>query len=237
MALQFQIDSLEGLDDSVKALYVESDGKFTLGVEGLPKPASEDVTGLKKKLDELLTEKKAADAARKKAEGDARTAAEEAARKAGDLGSLEKSWQEKLAARESELLEENKKLNGNLTGVLVDSVASRLASDLAITGSSNVLLPHIRARLTVDYVDGQPVTRVLGPDGKASAATIEELKTEFAANPAFAPVIAGTRASGGGAVGAGRGGAAEKTIKRADFDALSPIEKAKAIKEGKTVID
>lgn len=38
MALKYQLDSLDGLDDGVKALYTEVDGKFTLGVEGIPQP-------------------------------------------------------------------------------------------------------------------------------------------------------------------------------------------------------
>ena len=195
------------------------------------------MTGLKKKVDELLSEKKAADAKRKEAEEAARKAAEDAARKAGDVGSLEKSWTEKYNAALAEKDAEVQRLNSSLTGVLVDSVASRLASDLAIQGSANVLLPHIRNRLAVDYVDGAPVTRVLDATGKPSAATIDELKAEFAANPAFAPIVAGTKASGGGASGAGRGGAASKTMKRADFDALDSAAKAKVFKDGITVTD
>lgn len=195
------------------------------------------MTGLKKKVDELLSEKKAADAKRKEAEEAARKAAEDAARKAGDVGSLEKSWTEKYNAALAEKDAEVQRLNSSLTGVLVDSVASRLASDLAIQGSANVLLPHIRNRLAVDYVDGAPVTRVLDASGKPSAATIDELKAEFAANPAFAPIVAGTKASGGGASGAGRGGAAAKTMKRAEFDALDSAAKAKVFKDGITVTD
>ena len=90
------------------------------------------MTGLKKKVDELLSEKKAADAKRKEAEEAARKAAEDAARKAGDVGSLEKSWTEKYNAALAEKDAEVQRLNSSLTGVLVDSVASRLASDLAI---------------------------------------------------------------------------------------------------------
>lgn len=238
MALKYELETLDGLDDGVKSLYVEHDGKFMLGVEGLPKPSHQDDSGLRKKVDELLSEKKAADVARKKAEADARSAAEDAARKAGDLGSLEKSWQEKLTARETELQEENKRLNGNLTDVLVESVASRLASDIAISGSSNVLLPHIRQRLTIDYVDGKPVTRVLGMDGKPSAATLEELKTEFANNKAFAPIVTATKASGGGAAGAGNGGGAtDKTMTRSQFDATSQADRQTFAKGGGKVID
>lgn len=188
-------------------------------------------------MDELLGEKKAADAKRKEAEDAARKAAEDAARKAGDVGSLEKSWNDKYNAALAEKDAEVTRLNSSLTGVLVDSVASRLAADLAVQGSANVLLPHIRGRLAVDYVDGSPVTRVLDAMGKPSAATIDELKAEFAANPAFAPIVAGTKASGGGASGAGRGGAASKTMKRAEFDNLDYAAKAKVFKDGITITD
>jgi hypothetical protein len=206
-------------------------------VEGLPQPKNDDVSGLKKKVDELLAEKKASDHKRKEAEEAARKAAEEAARKAGDVGALEKSWQEKLATTQAEKDAEIQRLNSSLTNVLVDNVATTLANELALQGSANVLLPHVRNRLAVDYVDGKPVTRVLGPDGKPSAATIDELKAEFAANAAFAPIIAGSKASGSGAGGARSGGAASKSIKRADFDALDFAAKAKAMKEGVTISD
>jgi hypothetical protein len=238
MALDYEVDSIDALDEPLKALYSQGDnGKFQLSVQGIPQPAHEDVSGLKKKVDELLAEKKAADASRKKAEEEARKASEEAARKSGDVGALEKSWQEKFNATQAEKDAEIQRLNGSLTGVLVDSVATRLAAEIALPGSAGVLLPHIRSRLTVDYVDGNPVTRVLGTDGKPSAATVDELKAEFASNKAFAPIVAGTKASGGGAAGAGSGGGAAKTISRKDFDALDYAGKSKAIKDGTQITD
>ncbi len=61
--LKFQLDTLEGVDESVRAFYTEKDGKYVLGIEGLPQPA--DVSGLKSKVEELLAEKKSeADSAR-----------------------------------------------------------------------------------------------------------------------------------------------------------------------------
>lgn len=47
MTLKFQLDNLEGVDESIQALYVEKEGKFVLGIDGLPQ--QEDVTGLKAK--------------------------------------------------------------------------------------------------------------------------------------------------------------------------------------------
>ena len=53
---KYQLDSLDGLDEGARAFYEEKDGKFQLKVEGIPQ--GEDVSGLKAKIDELLSEKK-----------------------------------------------------------------------------------------------------------------------------------------------------------------------------------
>ena len=212
MTLKFQLDTLEGVDDSVKALYVEKDGKYVLGIEGLPQP--EDVSGLKSKVQELLDEKKAADKARKDAEEQARLDREEAARKSGNVEELERSWTEKFNRREAELngmLEsERGTLSTQIRDLTVGRTATDIASSLAIPGSAEALLPHIERRLSVEQRDGKPVVVVLDKEGKLSASTLDELKAEFANNAAFAPLIAGSKASGGGAGGAGNGGGAAK---------------------------
>ncbi|EZI23919.1 hypothetical protein PSFL_55050 [Pseudomonas sp. DD1] len=212
MGLKYQLDTLDGLDDSVKSLYTEKEGKFVLGIEGLPQP--EDVSGLKSKVEELLGEKKAAEKARKDAEEQARLEREEAARKSGNVEELEKSWSEKYNRREAELngmLEQERgTLSTQIRDLTVGRTATDIASALAIPGSAKALLPHIERRLSVEQRDGKPVVVVLDQQGKLSAATLEELKAEFANDTAFAPLIAGSKASGGGAAGAGGGGGAAK---------------------------
>ena len=210
--LKFQLDTLEGVDEAVRALYTEKDGKFVLGIEGLPQP--EDVSGLKSKVQELLDEKKAADKARKDAEDQARLEREENARKSGNVEELEKSWSEKFNRREAELnglLEQERgTLSTQIRDLTVGRTATDIASALAIPGSAKALLPHIERRLSVEQRDGKPVVVVLDQQGKLSAATLDELKAEFANDTAFAPLIAGSKASGGGAAGAGGGGGAPK---------------------------
>lgn len=210
--LKFQLDTLDGVDEAVRALYTEKDGKFVLGIEGLPQ--QEDVSGLKAKVDELLGEKKAAEKARKDAEEQARLEREEAARKSGNVEELEKSWSEKYNRREAELnglLEQERgTLSTQIRDLTVGRTATDIASALAIPGSAKALLPHIERRLSVEQRDGKPVVVVLDQQGKLSAATLEELKAEFANDTAFAPLIAGSKASGGGAAGAGGGGGAAK---------------------------
>ena len=212
MGLKYLLDTLDGVDDSVKTLYVEKDGKFVLGIEGLPQP--EDVSGLKSKVEELLGEKKAAEKARKDAEDQARLEREEAARKSGNVEELEKSWSEKYNRREAELngmLEQERgTLSTQIRDLTVGRTATDIASALAIPGSAKALLPHIERRLSVEQRDGKPVVVVLDAQGKLSAATLDELKAEFANDTAFAPLIAGSKASGGGAAGAGGGGGAAK---------------------------
>lgn len=212
MALKFQVDSLEGVDESVKALYVEKDGKFVLGIEGLPQP--EDVSGLKAQMATLLSEAKEAKRLKKEAEDLAQAEREEAARKSGNVEELEKSWLEKYNRREAELngmLEsERGTLSNQIRDLTVGRTATDIASSLAIPGSAEALLPHIERRLSVEQRDGKPVVVVLDKEGKLSASTLDELKAEFANNAAFAPLIAGSKASGGGAGGAGNGGGAAK---------------------------
>jgi len=212
MTLKFQLDSLEGVDESIQALYVEKDGKFVLGIEGLPQP--EDVSGLKSKVQELLDEKKAEAEKRKAAEDQARLDREEALRKSGNVEELEKSWSEKYARREAELTGQlestNATLQGQIRDLTVGRTATEIATTLAIPGSAKALLPHIERRLSVEQRDGKPTVVVLDAAGKLSAATLDELKAEFTNDPAFGPLIAGSKASGGGAGGAGKGGGAAK---------------------------
>ncbi|MFJ2527830.1 hypothetical protein [Pseudomonas helmanticensis] len=210
--LKFQLDTLEGVDEAVRALYTEKDGKFVLGIEGLPQ--QEDVSGLKAKVDELLGEKKAAEKKAREAEDAARLEREEAARKSGNVEELERSWTEKFTRREAELngmLEQERgTLSGQIRDLTVGRTATDIASALAVQGSAKALLPHIERRLSVEQRDGKPVVVVLDALGKLSAATLDELKAEIANDAAFAPLIAGSKASGGGAGGAGGGGGAPK---------------------------
>lgn len=214
MSLKYQLTAEEfaRLEEPQKGLYSEKEGNFTLSIDGLPQP--EDVSGLKSKVQELLDEKKAADKARKDAEEKARLEREEAMRKAGNVEELEKSWNEKFTRRESELstqLEtERSTYETQIRELTVGREATDLANELAIPGSAKALLPHIKSRLSVELRDGKPTVVVLDQNGKLSATTIDELKKEFFNDPAFGPLIAGSRASGGGATGAGKpaGGAA-----------------------------
>ncbi|WP_392559782.1 hypothetical protein [Orbus mooreae] len=188
--LKFKLtkEEFDALDDTQKSMYTESANGYQLAIEGLP-----DVSGLTKKVEELLGEKKTEQEKRRAAEEEAKKVAEEQARKKGDIETLEKSWQEKLTSREKELLAQINDRDSRLHTLLVDNEAHRLATALA-GDSADLILPHIKARLAVE--EGK--TRVLDRDGKPSAATLDDLSKEFQSNKLFAPVIIGSKASGTG---------------------------------------
>ncbi len=189
-------------------------------------PQPEDVSGLKSKVQELLEEKKAADKARKDSEEQARLEREEALRNSGNVEELERSCSEKFSRREAglagQLESERNTLQGQIRDLTVGRTATEIATTLAIPGSAKALLPHIERRLSVEQRDGKPTVVVLDQAGKLSATTLEELKSEFTKDPAFGPLIAGSKASGGGAGGAGNGGGA--ALKRSEMSSVAKRE-------------
>ena len=222
MSLKLELDTLEGVDETVAALYEQRGEKYRLKVEGV-----EDVSGLKSKINELLDEKKAAQK-RAEQEAEARAqAAAEAAAKAGDVDALTKSWQEKLAKRETELSEQIKQRDARLQDLTVGATARDIAS-IAMPGSEAVLARLARDRLR--YEDGKVV--VLDNEGKPSALTADELREEMRLDPALGPLIQGSRASGGGAGGAKGGGAAKSWnelsgMERVELRRTNPAEHAR----------
>ena len=229
--LKLEIDAIDSVDEPYRGLYEEKDGKFRLKVDGVP-----DVGGLKAKTAELMdelktlkrTEKERADALAKERE--------ELLAKSGDVEALRASYEGKITKTKTEYETQLTSYQQQLHQLTVGQTATTIAAELAIPGSAPVLLPHIQARLSMEIRDGQPVTVVIGPDGKPSALTIDDLKSELSANAAFAPIIAASRAAGGGASGGGNGGgAAKKNVTRAQFDGMDAEAKMAHIKAGGTI--
>lgn len=184
MALKFNVNSLDDVAEGLRDQYVPVDAAdpskgFQLSVEGIPAP--EDTGALKRALErEREAAKKALDEARRKGE---------------DIVALEASYK----AREATFLEQIEAQAKETKRALKEKTALEVASELS--GTPEVLLPHVEKRLRVEEVDGNRIVRVLGTDGKMSAMSLADLKAEFRANKSFAAVLTGSRASGSGASG------------------------------------
>lgn len=211
--LKMKLDSLEGLEDSVKSLYEERDGAFHLKLDGYEDPAA-----LKRAKDHEKT-------ARQKAESDLRTLREEfdqlkseldknkddKHRKAGNIAELDASWNQKFEDLKAKHADEVSKLKGQVSKLLVDNVAETMAAELS--DAPELLSEIIRKRLVVEEGANGPETRVLDASGTLSAKTVDELREEFKSNKKYAAIIRGSQASGGGSNGGGNGGGAAKAFK------------------------
>ena len=231
--IEFKLDSLENIDESLQGLYEQTDTGYQLKVTGIPEPEKEDLSGLKNKVDELLREKKAASQKAREAAEEAEAARLEAAKKGNDTEALDKSWQDKFNAREVELKKELEELSGTLVKLTSGQTATKIAAEIAVQGSADVLLPHLERRLKTEFRDGSPVTVVLDKDGKPSAMSIDELKAEFQNSAAFAPLIVGTKANGAGRTGGNESsGAGVNEVSRSEFDRMNQAQRANFAKNG-----
>jgi hypothetical protein len=246
MSLKLKVEKLDDVSEAHRALYTEDKdgGGYVLGVEGL-----EDTGALKRAKEHEVNERKKAEARAKALEDEKKTAeearrkaAEDAARAAGDTKALEESWKKKyaddLAAKDTEYTGKLSKQDATIRRLLVSDVASKIASELALPGSSGPLAQLISGRLAVEERDGDHVTVVRDLQGKPSALTLDDLRKEISNDKALAPLLVGSKGSGGGAGGSKGGGAAgAKTKSRAEFDALSQNERMAFSKDGGTVTD
>lgn len=231
--IEYKLDSLENIDESLQGLYEQTDTGYQLKVTGIPEPEKEDLSGLKNKVDELLREKKAASQKAREAAEEADAARLEAAKKGNDTEALDKSWQEKFNAREVELKKELDELSGTLVKLTSGQTATKIAAEIAVQGSADVLLPHLERRLRTEFRDGSPVTVVLDKDGKPSAMSVDELKAEFQNSAAFAPLIVGTKANGAGRTGGNESsGAGVNEVSRSEFDRMNQAQRANFAKNG-----
>lgn len=197
MALKKVLDNLDGLSDDVKKEYKEKDGKFHLDLDG---------DDSEQELTHLRTKKQIAEEHRTRAETKVRELQEKldeihrGAVPKGDVEALENSWKDKLATTESKLKEREQKLQKQLQRATIGARAEALAAELSV--APELMAPEIAKRLTVEESeDGEIRIRVKGPDGKPSAMSIDDLKNEIKADKRYAPVLIGSKASGGGANG------------------------------------
>jgi len=230
MALAFEVENLDGIDESNKGLYVEHGEGFRLDVTGV-----DDAAEVKGALEHERTNHKAARDALKvsedarKASDEARTAAEKTAAENGD----HKSLYESSEAARTALQVDHDALKGNVSKDKRNAAAMKIAVTLADGVNAELLSEQIMKRLS--YTDGG--IKVLDAEGQPSVATLKDLTTEFKGNDRYGSLLKGNKSNGGGAGGGGNGGGASKEITRSEYSEMSPQAAAKFFKEGGRVTD
>jgi hypothetical protein len=223
MAIRFKVTKAqyEKLTPELQSEYIagEGDGEYVLDVTDLPTP--EDVGPVKRALEAERTAHKAT-----------KTALSEAKATIDATPDIE--------TLKAEHAKETGKLKTFAEKTLVDNAALALATK--ISTSPALLLPHIRLRLIADMTGDEPVTKVIGADGKPTDLTIDKLGEEFVANKDFATIIKASNGSGGGTppkptvkpLGSGTlSKAGEQGDAPADLSKLAPKDLAARIAERK----
>lgn len=226
MALKSKLTKAEfdALPKELQEHYKQESGKDTYllesdGADELRR-AKEREEQARKDAETLATkEKERADELQRKLDDESTASA----RKRGDIEKIEASWKQKVEAAETAGKTAVEKLRGFITKTLGDNVALTLAQQ--ISTKPNLILPHIKSRIAVDFDGDEPKTRVLDAAGKPTALTPEDLSKEFVANADFADIIIGSKGSGSGASGQQGGGASKKLADMNDAERTAWYQK------------
>lgn len=218
MALQFEVESLEGLEESVTGLYVEHDGKYRLDVSGID-PADELKTALNKERSETKKFKEKATAL-EKAQADAEKA------RATEKGEFKTLYESTQAELENERMA-NREFKQKIQSRDIDNSSLMLASELTRDNKRAELLKKEISQFSRFTDEG--IKFELGGIEVDKSKVINHLTENYPF------LVDGNQASGGGASG-GQGSGAAKTMSRADFDNLKQSERKKFTVSGGKVI-
>lgn len=194
-----------------------------LDYKSLYEKAQKDIEKIAAKKDELLNETKKAKQEREAAELAHQRATEEKAQKDGEF---EKLWQtakkekEELHTRLQEIQNSNRREKIQIS-------AMRVATELADGDNADLLSEFVQRNLDkmADEAGG------LSPD------VLEAVKNEFKNNGKYKALLRGSKAVGGGATGNTRSASVEKTMTRADFNALNHSQRKVFFKNGGNLAD
>jgi len=157
--------------------------------------SSDEVAGMKSKLDELLSEKKKEQAKAKAAADLAATKELEAAAKNGDVESLQKALreqQEKYQNLEGSIAKEKEQ------GTIKDFIDSVLNEHVTPDRAARMFIES-ELKGKVGYKEGQVMP--VNDDGALTGQTLNELVNAVVSDPSNKPYMIASNASGGGAAG------------------------------------
>lgn len=177
----------DALPEMMKGLY-KADGESYVSTFKTAEEYEEEVSGLKTQNAALIGEKKDAKKKAEEAESERLRLAEEANIKNGDVEALRTSYDKKLSEQKTTFESQIQQLTGTVTSLTVGSAAKDLSAQLF--GKNAAIAGHlVSSRLSMEDVNGVPTVRVLGADGKPSAASLDDLAKEIRGNAEYASVL------------------------------------------------
>lgn len=215
MALQFEVDSLDGVDEGLQSLYTEHEGKFRLAVEGID-PADELKEALRKEREESKSYKTKAqelEQARKDAEDNSLKEKQEF-----------KTLYERTEQEKRELAEKYSSFQSQIQAKDIETEALKVSSQLTRdTKRAELLKKEVMA--FTKYGDNGPYFEIGGIQVD-QAKVLDHLTKEYPF------LVDGNQATGGGAAGSGSGASGVKTVTRSEFDKMSNGDRMAFMKDG-----
>lgn len=237
--MEIELSDLSALPDGLKPLAVAAGDKFKLDLSKLM--PSEDLTGLKTAL---VRERENGSAYAKFGKPDeiaARITALEASVAKGGKGG--EDAQAKLDAMKSDYEAKLTEATGRVQKMMSNSATAELKAQLAQAGvvpEGLDMLAQFAAQRIQFHEDGR--VKVLSSDGKPMigsgadhGATLGDLARELAKSMPY--LVKDGGAGGGGKPPGNNGGKPGKTMKQADFNALSAKQRAALMADGLSFLD
>lgn len=172
---------------------------------------------IKNKNEELLSETKRAKQKAREEQEEKEKAKLEKAKREGDFESLLKASE----ASRAELQKQLHDIQNNIKTEKIKTMSMKIATELADGDAAELLSEFVKAKLF----------NVETESGEFEETTISAIKNTFENDPKFKIFLRGTKARGGDSIGSKPGATREnnKTMSRAEFDALTPDKKHKAL--------
>ncbi len=235
MALKLSVDSLDGLDDNIKGLYVEKEGKFVLPVDGI-----EDTSGLKSALQK--ERKTAADLEKQtrawksfgKTPEEIQTLLDEQERKERSEAERRGEFDKILAQvneKNKSLLDAERSANEALKTKYKSKIIDReaVSAIAAAKGSPELLLPVVQKFIRVDENDNVIVVDSKGDprvNDKGGSLTLAELVNEMRSSDIYGRAFDGSGQSGSGMPPSnGTSGGTGGRITKADLEGKDAVSR------------
>lgn len=237
MALRLIIDKLEDVEEALRGLYEEKDGKFHLIVDGIEdntsikadlRKANKEAAERRKQLEAWARLGKTPDEIEELVAAAAR-AEEDKLKGAGEWDKLKNQMNEAhkraldakdavIATKDGEVAAMRKSLESHLI------VAQATAEIAAAKGEPELLLPVVQRFMKVNEENGNYSTQIVDAkgdprvDAKGNPLSLSALMTELRANEKYGRAFEGSGQSGGGMPpGNGGGGGIPQNKRRSEF--------------------
>lgn len=230
--LNLVIEKLDDVDEGMRGLYVERDGKFHLDVDGV-----EDTSSLKSSLQKERKLREDLEKQRKSWERLGKTPDEIAellaqreeeerkkAEQAGDHAKILKQHQDKWAKEKAELEAELNAARGSERSAIIgNSVMTALTKEGATEEGVDLLPDRLASRIKFETKDGKRLIKIMQADGETpmagsgaeGSATIDDLVKE--AKQKWPSLFKGNGATGSGTQPGANGGAHPQIKRRSDL--------------------